>query len=366
MGRIKELDGLRAIAALLVIAWHYVGIPDGPTYWMWNVFHVGHFGVDLFFVLSGFLITTILLEHRNSPSYFSSFYGRRAFRIWPIYYLMVAICIVGYVTGTKPYLFDGAVPMWTYLLGLQNFWMAKTQSYGNFWLSPTWSLAIEEQFYLVFPLVVRYVPVRHLPKILAVIIVVCPLARLADSFTDDEFGFYVLPQFRADVLAIGALIAWYRFSGLNSPAVSLNIRRLLIASTCLVPLIPVSGSATFHGAAWQHTLAAIFFGATVFKVLENRGASYLSPLRGEIAAHFARWSYASYMTHHCVAFLLFAAFRVPRTMTTASGVAMTVVAFVATFALCALSYRFLEKPLIQRAHVKYDFKGNSTAVAPAS
>ncbi len=85
MKRIQELDGLRAIAALMVIAWHYIGIPDGPGFWLWRIFYPGHFGVDLFFVLSGFLITTILLENRESDTYFSSFYGRRALRIWPVY-----------------------------------------------------------------------------------------------------------------------------------------------------------------------------------------------------------------------------------------------------------------------------------------
>jgi peptidoglycan/LPS O-acetylase OafA/YrhL len=64
MKRIRELDGIRAIAALMVIAWHYIGVPDGPDFWLWRIFYLGHFGVDLFFVLSGFLITTILIENR--------------------------------------------------------------------------------------------------------------------------------------------------------------------------------------------------------------------------------------------------------------------------------------------------------------
>jgi peptidoglycan/LPS O-acetylase OafA/YrhL len=64
MRRTKELDGLRAIAALMVIAGHYIGIPDGPDFWLWNIFYLGHSCVDLFFVLSGLLFTTILLENR--------------------------------------------------------------------------------------------------------------------------------------------------------------------------------------------------------------------------------------------------------------------------------------------------------------
>ena len=70
--RIKEIDGLRAIAILLVIAWHYVGVPSGPGSLLWNVFYLGHFGVDLFFVLSGFLIGSILINARRADNYFQS------------------------------------------------------------------------------------------------------------------------------------------------------------------------------------------------------------------------------------------------------------------------------------------------------
>jgi peptidoglycan/LPS O-acetylase OafA/YrhL len=355
MGRIQELDGLRALAALLVIAWHYIGVPDGPNYWLWNVFYLGHFGVDLFFVLSGFLITTILLENRESPSYFSSFYGRRAFRIWPLYYLMCAMCLVGWLSGRSPALFDGVLPGWTYLFGVQNFWMAKLQSYGVYWLGGTWSLAIEEQFYLVFPLIVRLVPTRVLPKLLIAIIAVCPVARLLDSFTADEFGYYVLPQFRADALAIGALIAWWRFNGKQSDAVNLTVRFSLMVTAALLPLICVAGTATFHAAAWQHTLAGAFFGAAVFMVLHNQGTDYLSPLRSGIARRVADWSYASYLIHHWVAYLIFGKLGVTRTLTNFSGSLTTALALAVTFALCAISYRFFERPLNQYAHRRFAF-----------
>ncbi|WP_246708825.1 acyltransferase family protein [Bradyrhizobium sp. DASA03005] len=366
MEKIRELDGLRAIAALLVIAWHYIGAADGPNFWLWNVLYIGHFGVDLFFVLSGFLITTILLENRDAPSFFSSFYGRRAFRIWPIYYLMVAICFFGWLSGTNPVLFNGDVPGWTYLFGIQNFWMAKLQTTGVYWLGGTWSLAIEEQFYLVFPLVVRLVPPDILPRVLIAVILVCPIGRLIDSFTPDTYGYYVLPQFRADVIAIGALIACYRLSRARSVAVTRQVKRVLLGASCFVPVIMISGSATFHAAAWQHTLAAIFFGAVVFMVLENQGASYLAPLRSETGARFARWSYTSYMIHHWVAYLVFSQLGVTRTVTTLSGIAATGLAFVTTFTLCAISYSFLEKPLNQYAHRKFTFgREQKFAVQPA-
>ena len=355
MKRIQELDGLRAVAALMVIAWHYIGIPDGPGFGLWRIFYLGHFGVDLFFVLSGFLITTILLENRESHTFFSSFYGRRALRIWPVYYLMCATCFIGWLSGKSPTLFQGAVPGWTYIFGIQNFWMAKLQNYGAFWLSGTWSLAIEEQFYLVFPLIVRLVPVKILPKILIAAVVVCPLGRLADSFTRDQFGYYVLPQFRVDVLSIGALIAWWRLYGMKDAAVSNKVKLVLWYSLVLPPLIWLSGSRTFHAAAWQHTFAMIFFGALLYWVLERQGASKLKWLRGPVASFFAKTSYSAYLTHHWVAYIIFAALGIERTVRTFSGVATTFASFVATFSLCALSYRYLEKPLIELSHRRFRF-----------
>ena len=99
MGKIREIDGLRAAAILLVVAWHYLGASDGPQSLPWRLFIFGRCGVDLFFVLSGYLITSILLRHRASPRYFSAFYGRRAFRILPVYGVMLLIFFAGKLSG---------------------------------------------------------------------------------------------------------------------------------------------------------------------------------------------------------------------------------------------------------------------------
>ena len=129
-------------------------------------------------------------------------------------------------------------------------------------------------------------------------------------------------------------------------------------------LAVIAGSSTFHAAAWQHTLAAVFFGAAVSMVLENQGAPYLAPLRSETGARFARRSYASYLIHHWVAYLVFSGLAVTRTMTTPSGIAATGLAFVITFTLCAISYRFLEKPLILYAHPRFTFGREQNVLSP--
>ena len=236
MGRVKELDGLRAIAILSVVMWHYLGAGDGPSSTPWRIFIFGRTGVDLFFVLSGYLITSILLANRGSSNYFQAFYGRRSFRILPIYFGMVAIYLVGRQLSVARALFDGTLPWWSYLIGLQNFWMATEQTYGAYWLGGTWSLAIEEQFYLIFPLVIYFAPLRILPRLLVALLVLCPLGRMIAYGLGDRYGYYVLMPLRADILAMGALIAWLEFSGSISESVRRVFKLAFWSTACFFPI----------------------------------------------------------------------------------------------------------------------------------
>ena len=154
-GRIRELDGLRAIAVLMVVSWHYIGLPAGGgsisgSGLLYYLFRPGRSGVDLFFVLSGFLITSILIERRGAANYFQVFYARRALRILPVYALMIFAFILGRKFAQRPDIFGTEFRLWSYLLFLQNVEMARFNSYGVDFLAATWSLAIEEQFYLFF------------------------------------------------------------------------------------------------------------------------------------------------------------------------------------------------------------------------
>jgi peptidoglycan/LPS O-acetylase OafA/YrhL len=210
--RHPELDGLRGIAILLVIIFHYSRfIRSGPiadhlialTNLAWS-------GVDLFFVLSGFLIGGILIDYRDSPNMFSVFYTRRTLRIFPLYFLVIfsyAICLSLHLK--VPYLFDRQIPFWPYALFLQNFAMACYGS-GSAYLGPTWSLAVEEQFYLLFPLIVWLMPPRTLPYLLLTAIAFAIPLRVAlyHFYSAHHFlSFYVLMPCRADALSIGVLCA---------------------------------------------------------------------------------------------------------------------------------------------------------------
>lgn len=214
------LDGLRALAILWVIphnagfleAPHYDHIVRHPEAWpLWIADHLeqmGWVGVQLFFVLSGFLITRILLRTRGTEGYFSSFYARRALRILPLYYLTLTVMLI-----VLPWL--GAAPaelqatqqhqiwLWTFLSN----W-AQPAGFGVTGLTHFWSLAVEEQFYLVWPLAVLLVSRERLPVLTIGLCVAALVFRLAmQSQGAHPEALYHFTVCRMDALLSGAIAA---------------------------------------------------------------------------------------------------------------------------------------------------------------
>ncbi|SDQ56061.1 Peptidoglycan/LPS O-acetylase OafA/YrhL, contains acyltransferase and SGNH-hydrolase domains [Paraburkholderia fungorum] len=186
--RIVQLDGLRAIAVLAVFAQHALKAP----LWM---------GVDLFFVLSGFLISGILLERKaREQSYFGYFYARRARRILPPYVLLMVVSSILFGLGWAQHWY------W-YTFFATNIGDALNQS-GHDSLNVLWSLAVEEQFYIFWPFVILLVPERVLGYVAAALIVLVPVLRaVATPWFDSFWPIYYLTPFRMDLLAAGALLA---------------------------------------------------------------------------------------------------------------------------------------------------------------
>jgi peptidoglycan/LPS O-acetylase OafA/YrhL len=356
--RVPELDGLRATAILMVVAWHYLGMPDGSQSIAGRFFVLGRGGVDLFFALSGYLITRILLEHKDSPNYFSTFYGRRSFRILPIYGVLVGAWLITKIGRMNA----GDLPWWSYVLGIQNFWMVIQQTYGASSLSDTWSVAVEEQFYLIFPLIVRYAQPAALPRLLAALIVLCPIARIISYSLGDQYGYYVLMPLRADILAAGAFVAWLQTSGSINVQVEKAYQSVFYGAVFLFPvfLIMIGRNTNFHMAYWGHTYLVALFGSTVFMVVRYQGSKQLALLRTPAAAFFARISYALYLIHMDVYGAIFGAFGASRTIATPRGVAVTALAFLVSIGICAASYRYFEKPLIKIGHRKFNYLTRST------
>jgi peptidoglycan/LPS O-acetylase OafA/YrhL len=207
--RIPELDGLRGLAILAVMLFHYT--PEtGPLHFLAPVLLTGWIGVDLFFVLSGYLIAGILLDSAGRRGYYRNFIIRRSLRIFPLYYA----CLLLY----------GIVTYYPYSIDWKDFLHATGWYFGYFgnvktfldngWprmaiLTPLWSLQVEEQFYLTFPLLVWALKRKTLAIVLAAAAVLALAIRIAMTLAmpANLIGTYALAPCRMDALAMGGLIA---------------------------------------------------------------------------------------------------------------------------------------------------------------
>jgi peptidoglycan/LPS O-acetylase OafA/YrhL len=214
--RVPALDGVRGIAIVMVLTFHVTLAFPEHNGWR-SVFSCGWMGVDLFFVLSGFLITGVLLDSLGQPGFFKRFYIRRALRIWPAY-LTVVTLLTGVAIATvwlqpddaNASRFLGEAP-W-YWLHSTNLMTARTPSFATTPLGTghLWSLGVEEQFYLLWPIVVF--GLANTPRraiiVSSILIILAPLARLALLRNGvDPLALYVLMPTRADSLAWGCLLA---------------------------------------------------------------------------------------------------------------------------------------------------------------
>lgn len=243
--QIPQLDRLRGMAILMVLVFHAglvfpLPVPlDGIAYQGW-------IGVDLFFVLSGFLITGILWDTRDAQKYFGRFYGHRILRIWPAYTLLLifAFCIVplsrlivGGLLSRAP---DEPLEVWPYLLMIQNFFAKSLRA--SIILSVTWSLAVEEQFYLVWPAVIRHASRRLVLPCLFAGIALVPILRIwAMHQGISEFVIYANPLTHGDGLLCGSAAAiWLRLFKPRRRTLLLMGSSLLLAGLAIfVPVHPL-------------------------------------------------------------------------------------------------------------------------------
>jgi peptidoglycan/LPS O-acetylase OafA/YrhL len=369
--RIPELDGIRGLAILLVLVWHYFSTLVQPEPGSWLRIAklaggLGWSGVDLFFVLSGFLLGGILLEHRDSPQYFKAFYARRACRILPLYYLLVlAFAIVrapmqGTPNAGFAHLFDHPMPLWSYLTFTQNFAMAFAENFVGFGapaLSATWSLAVEEQFYLFLPLLIRFVPRGPLPGVLILLIIAAPICRgLLWSEEAPGFAGFVLMPARADALLVGVLAA----VAIRDPAFPMVIERHRVALRCVIAALfcgmlvqAIYGRRLPHIASHlaSHLWIAAFYGLLIVWTSAKPSSALGAVMRFPALRALGVVSFAVYLFHVPVLGTVFALARgQPPTLRAASDAMLVLASVVVTIGLAALSWHIFEKPLLRLGH----------------
>jgi len=315
--RLPALDGLRGIAILLVMVYHFSygghfsSSPVDAAYgW---VSGLGWVGVDLFFVLSGFLITGILSDSRERVGYFSSFYARRALRIFPLYYafVLVVLPVAARVGAPDPahllgrlreslgwYLGYGV----NFMLAFNGGWKADILSTAHLW-----SLAVEEQFYLIWPPLVLLLSRRALMRTSAVLAAAALLIRVAMRLGGGgEVAAYVLPFARMDALLLGALVALaVRELGSVAPLARRAPRVLAVSGVVAAATLAAAPARLSSGSPWVQTVGlsaiAVFFAALLVTALAApEGSRWGRLLRAPLLATLGKYSYALYIFHPLV------------------------------------------------------------------
>lgn len=380
--RIPELDGLRGLAILSVLVYHYLILEGAISAWPVGeaIGMFGWTGVDLFFVLSGFLIGGILLDARDTSPYFKPFYLRRAFRILPLYVVLCAVAAVVYVSGVTretpahSWLYDEKVPWFAYATFAQNIFMAAAGSMSSRMIDATWSLAIEEQFYLTFPLVVRFAPKRWLPWILAAAALAAPLIRAALGYSlppgHRTIAVYALMPCRADALLVGVLIAW----AVRDPEWRtwlVGHRRTLYGSIFLFGVGFAAlvanhwGPTSPHLATWGYSVIALFFGGVLTLAVVHSSGWLGWALRRRYLMATGTVAYGLYLFHQPVLGLTHLALRGETpALVDSHALGTTLLASVILVALCRASWVWFERPLIRIGH-RWRF-GSEPAGAQAS
>lgn len=358
---IPGLDGLRGVAILLVFFLHA------------DYIYIGWVGVQLFFVLSGFLITDILLRMKDSESggdFFKKFYGRRFLRIFPLYYFyLLAMFILTAVLIYFEYrinymrLFQEQLP-YAFAYGYNLFNASAAYTGESRLIGHLWSLSTEEQFYIFWPLILFLTPKKHLKKLFLAAVLVGPLFRLgvtalfrfsAASFLHDDMGvvIYVLPLSQVDAFALGALITQFKF-----PKARLQFFILLA-------LTPIIGLATQYYSTgtldtpsalgflfplrtdlkqvWGYFYLNYLFALLIYLVVKEK--MFLRLLDTKWMRYLGKISYGLYIYHYAVIWFVARIRDLDMPEPIAKPLTMVISAAV-TLLIASLSYKYLEKPIL--------------------
>jgi len=342
---ILGIDGLRGLSALMVVLFHLKV----------RGFALGWAGVQFFFVISGYLITKILIHSRemyrdNIFKYLKVFYMKRTLRIFPLYYLYLIIAIAVAIIVHRP-----IGDAWQFFLYIQNYTLGLNHFNTQLVLGHTWSLAVEEQFYLLWPLLVWVTSSRHLFKLSIGLIITSILSRLLIlHFTQNPFLDFSTLFSNFDTLALGTLLAIYDdhqvFVRLRIPAFLISTLLLLISIYSIgysKLWTPVQWTFTGFGPFFLSILGFFFF--TLLMVILHAPQWLLSWIDKPPIAFIGKISYGIYIYHSMVIIVVNKA--VTWALYPANGpIANVIVSFVSitlTIFLSWLSYRYFEQKFLR-------------------
>lgn len=365
-GRIPELDGIRGIAIGLVVIFHYVASIGAPnhSWWKWIVASTSAFwsGVDLFFVLSGFLIGGILLDSVNSPRFFKAFYFRRFYRILPVYWIWLTIFVAAvWFDADRRFglqVFDSQVPTWWYVIFIQNnawLWLGMELP---LWMAMSWSLAVEEQFYIGLPAIIRFSNQYALTVLCLLVLVGSPIVRqVLNQRGVDTLAISFATLTRLDGLALGVLVALL-VRNQRCWMLAMRYSRLLFAAT----IVGVTGMATITWApsvipdAVRFSVTSLCFSSTLLLVLVEHNSILAGWLKLGVFRYLGRISYTLYVIHQGVRALVSAAFwNVKFGPNYLRMLMITGLSVVVSLIIAEVSWQVMERRAIKRAHELYQY-----------
>ena len=353
-----ELDGLRFYAFLGVFFCHTLPLDPAfyrslhlPLPWLWvAIITSGAAGVDLFFALSAFLITSLLLRERHQTGKISLrlFYIRRALRIWPLYFLLVALGVVlahSAANRKHQWYYDQSLP-WYYVVGYLLFvgnWVYAAFGTTHSICAPLWTVSIEEQFYLIWPALMKFFKRRDMVAAAIATFLIATASQVGLALARAGGGYmYFGSASRCDSLALGILLALFAD---RLPKLTSTIRFLLIASGLIgwvasTAWIPDQLETASMRMVVGRMIIALSSGAILFGCLHSQS----SLLTGAWVVRLGKISYGLYMLHFTGLLIVLSLFR------PAWGwelLATKMLGFVVTVALAFASYRWIESPFLR-------------------
>jgi peptidoglycan/LPS O-acetylase OafA/YrhL len=310
---VPQLDGLRGLAVLSVMVFHQTVMTPVTAFDREFTRLAGFMncGVDLFFVLSGYLITGILFDSRGSLHYYRNFYARRSLRIIPLYYAVLFLAFVVVPLFPHPKL-----QKWGHIHGLGQLWYWLFLSNWSIALGPdgfrhgmvdlSWTLSIEEQFYLTWPLAVRSFDRRGLMRLCLGLVVVSLAVRLAlVVYGATPIHVALLTPARLDALALGSWVALAARGGGLVRLIGPSRRVGLVAAAVALGMAVIPWTASGPGfpvleVLYSTALAAAFASLLVLAVTGPPGSRLSRVLSSRVLMTFGAFSYALYLFHNPV------------------------------------------------------------------
>lgn len=379
-----QLDAMRAIAALAIIAYHYTLFPCG---WI---------GVQFFFVLSGFLISGIVIKNKKASAevktgaFFKDFYKRRALRLFPLYFGYIAILALFNFFAGKPEAFDKEWP-WLVTYSINFRWLFQDYTFHMVY-GHLWSLALEWQFYLIWPFFLWFVPQKRITLILICLLPLSMLVRIAGYSVNEHLPYlvgyngsatakalapYVLPFSHIDAFVFGALLCKVKVRNfLSKPQVIYTCMALVvITGLLLVAFIPSYSLAAMgwpsnlpmaYQWVWGYSLLNLTSAAIIAGIIEKGRARILALSRSSVLQYLGKISYGIYVYHPIV---IFGMLNVRDKAPAFAGKPMVelIIVTVISIVIAHLSYEYFEKRFLTKRkpqQVTNDFTSKVTQ-APA-